>query len=294
MKLKFVLDHLHNKRLTNAVASLATMTATLALLFGSIYQDQQNIEKAQRYERQKAIVDETVERYKKEAENREAYYQQLFTTGYVSSSQDEEKQTVMYVTTEIYSSLNVRELPNSYCEVIGKLDRGSEVTVIADTSETYSSFVKIEYEDGEGYIHSDFISEIEPEPVPLADKTATVTEESTSGVVSNNITTEYSQESDLVLNSELGRINGPSGEETYYNRNMNKVVDNMHDMGIEGEYSVRDDGVKMLGEYILVAANLDVHPRGSLVETSLGTGIVADTGEFANNNPTQIDIAVTW
>ena len=65
-------------------------------------------------------------------------------------------------------------------------------------------------------------------------------------------------------------------------------------MGYDYEYWVRDDGVKMLGDYVMVAANLNLRPRGSLVETSLGTGIVCDTGGFAKKNPTQLDIAVTW
>lgn len=97
-----------------------------------------------------------------------------------------------------------------------------------------------------------------------------------------------------VLNARNGRIQGPSGEETYYNLNMNRVVSNMHNMGFEGEYWVRDDGVKMFGDYVMVAADLDVHPRGSLVETSLGTGIVCDTGEFAKTNHHQLDIATSW
>ncbi|MBQ3441180.1 hypothetical protein IJG27_02595 [Candidatus Saccharibacteria bacterium] len=97
-----------------------------------------------------------------------------------------------------------------------------------------------------------------------------------------------------VLNARNGRIQGPSGEETYYNLNMNRVVSNMHNMGFEGEYWVRDDGVKMFGDYVMVAANLDVHPRGSLVETSLGTGIVCDTGRFAKTNHHQLDIATSW
>lgn len=50
----------------------------------------------------------------------------------------------------------------------------------------------------------------------------------------------------------------------------------------------------MYGDYVIVAANLDVHPRGSTVETSLGTGIVLDTGGFAAENPTQVDIATDW
>ena len=99
------------------------------------------------------------------------------------------------------------------------------------------------------------------------------------------------------LTKQSGIFNGPSGKETYYNLNMAGVVDIMRGMGFSEEeypYWVRDDGCKMLGNYIMVAANLDLRPRGSLVETSLGTGIVCDTGGFAKHNETQLDIAVSW
>lgn len=97
-----------------------------------------------------------------------------------------------------------------------------------------------------------------------------------------------------VLSKSKGTVMGPSGKETYYNLNMNGVVKIMRRMGNNDEYWVREDGVKMLGDYVMVAANLNLRPRGSLVETSLGTGIVCDTGGFAAHNPTQLDIAVTW
>jgi hypothetical protein len=97
-----------------------------------------------------------------------------------------------------------------------------------------------------------------------------------------------------VLSKSRGTITGPSGKETYYNLNMSIIVRMMKRRGFDYEYWVRDDGVKMFGDYVMVAANLDRHPRGSLVETSLGTGIVCDTGGFAKRNPTQIDIATTW
>ena len=97
-----------------------------------------------------------------------------------------------------------------------------------------------------------------------------------------------------VLTRSRGTITGPSGKETYYNLNMSVIVRMMHNMGYDYEYWVRDDGVKMLGDYVMVAANLNIRPSGSLVETSLGTGIVCDTGTFAKRNPTQIDIAVAW
>lgn len=97
-----------------------------------------------------------------------------------------------------------------------------------------------------------------------------------------------------VLTPQAGVNYGPSGKETYYNLDMSGVVNIMRNMGNQDEYWVRSDGAKMLGNYVMVAANLDVHPRGSLVETSMGTGIVADTGGFAAGNPNQVDIATAW
>lgn len=97
-----------------------------------------------------------------------------------------------------------------------------------------------------------------------------------------------------VLTKSKGVVMGPSGKETYYNMDMSGIVRIMRNMGYSGAYWVRSDGVKMLGDYVMVAANLSVHPRGSIVQCSLGTAIVCDTGSFALKNPTQLDIAVTW
>lgn len=99
------------------------------------------------------------------------------------------------------------------------------------------------------------------------------------------------------LSKSRGTIQGPSGKETYYNLNMSGVVSIMRRMGFsesEYPYNVRADGVKCLGPYVMVAAHLGKRPRGSKVQTSLGTGIVCDTGGFASSNPTQIDVATSW
>ena len=85
--------------------------------------------------------------------------------------------------------------------------------------------------------------------------------------------------------------------ETWYNLDMSIVVDNAKAAipGMEdAEYWVRDDGCKMLGDYIMVAANYDIHPYGTTVMTSLGEGIVVDWGPFVYIYPTQIDVAVDW
>ena len=97
-----------------------------------------------------------------------------------------------------------------------------------------------------------------------------------------------------VLSPSAGVNYGPSGKETYYNLDMSGVVSIMRGMGNNDPYWVREDGCKMLGNYIMVAAHLGTHPRGSLVETSLGTGIVCDTGGFAAGNANQLDIATNW
>ena len=97
-----------------------------------------------------------------------------------------------------------------------------------------------------------------------------------------------------VLTAMAGVNQGPTGRETYYNMEMAGVVDIMRGMGNTDDYWVRDDGVKMLGDYVMVAANLDKYPRGSVVDSSLGKAIVCDTGGFAAYNEDQLDIATAW
>ncbi len=56
----------------------------------------------------------------------------------------------------------------------------------------------------------------------------------------------------------------------------------------------KKDVVKMMGDKVIVAANQDLYPYGTTINTSLCEGIVLDTGTFANSNPTQVDIATDW
>lgn len=145
------------------------------------------------------------------------------------------------------------------------------------------------------------LDELEKENLEKEEEQEPVVQESTPSSNSNVSYQEaepvqtYSYQNDgSCLTPSGGVYYGPSGKETYYNLNMNGVVSNAQAQGIQGEYWVREDGVKMYGDYVIVAANLDTHPRGSTVETSLGTGIVLDTGGFAASDPNQVDIAVDW
>ena len=100
-----------------------------------------------------------------------------------------------------------------------------------------------------------------------------------------------------VLTERAGTIQGPSGKETYYNLPMQGVVNRMRRLGYDAEnypYYIREDGAKCLGPYILCAASFEIRPIGTILETSRGKAIVADTGSFARSNPTQIDLAMQW
>ena len=108
------------------------------------------------------------------------------------------------------------------------------------------------------------------------------------------------------LNSHDGWTNGPSGKETYYDLNMkgcfgavaqaDLLKASMNQLGLEypRDFHIRADGVKCLGDYVMVAADINLRPKGTIVDTSLGKGIVVDTGGFAAANPTQLDIATNW
>lgn len=114
---------------------------------------------------------------------------------------------------------------------------------------------------------------------------------------------EYSNITDTILgyqsiDNPLTKTKGVNmyegHRETYYNLPMGLVCSNATNRGIEGNYWVREDGAKMFGMYVIVAANYSLHPYGSIVDTSLGQGIVLDTGTFVNTYPEGYDLAVTW
>ena len=86
-----------------------------------------------------------------------------------------------------------------------------------------------------------------------------------------------------VLNSFVGIVQGPSGSETYYNLDMSGVVSIMKNLGYDYNYWVRDDGVKMYGDYVMCAADLSIRPKGTILETSLGPGRLTFFSLFSFN-----------
>ena len=122
-----------------------------------------------------------------------------------------------------------------------------------------------------------------------------VSEQTDTNTQVNNQTAQASSYTGQVLSASAGRVASPAGgTESYYNLEMSQVVANAKAQGISGSYWVRADGVKMLGDYVMVAANRNVHPQGSIVQTTLGSGVVVDSGTFSISSPQDLDIAVNW
>lgn len=165
-------------------------------------------------------------------------------------------------------------------------DSGKDVITVSTTKKTF---------DPNRYVAS-VMAATQKKEEPTTTTTVSTTTVTTTTVSTTTTTTKSSWTGD-VLSKSKGVVNGPSGRETYYNLNMTSVINSMRRAGYsEAEYPywVREDGVKMLGNYVMVAANYNIRPKGSIIESSLGAAIVCDTGSFVKHHPTQIDVAVTW
>lgn len=181
----------------------------------------------------------------------------------------------------VNNQANVRVMPTTESEVLTKLNKGDDIKVTGETKKWY----RIKYKDADAFISKDLCQATKPQESKPQETKASSKKDNSS------IPTEWNGKR---LTKQAGTVQGPSGKETYYNLNMSGVVSRLHRMGYSGEYWVRDDGVKMFGNYILVAASFDIRPIGTILPTSLGMGIVADTGGFARYNKYQLDIATNW
>ena len=96
--------------------------------------------------------------------------------------------------------------------------------------------------------------------------------------------------------------------ETWCDLNPNYLVTLMKKEGIDLDYWIREDGVYMYGDYVMVAADIPhldgteqeaEYRKGDIVETSLGTGMVVDLcgmaekvrkGEFAGTRFSDVEV----
>lgn len=192
------------------------------------------------------------------------------------------------------SGLYVREAPSVESKSIVCLPYGSNITVKGISEDV--DWAVVEYNGTDAFVAKKYIEEGAAPQVSSASSQVVYSTSTAAPAVTNSTPTTASNYNGSQLTAYAGVNYGPSGKETYYNLPMDGVVSMMGQYGYSAaDYAVREDGVKTLGGYVMVAADLNQHPRGSLVETSLGTGIVADTGGFTTNGSgVSLDIATAW
>lgn len=95
----------------------------------------------------------------------------------------------------------------------------------------------------------------------------------------------------VILTARAGKITCNGHTETWYDLPMDKVIQRAKDMGIPAEYWVREDGVKMMNQWVIVAAHSS-KIRYTRVQTSLGEGIILDYHTCPD--PELYDIATAW
>lgn len=96
----------------------------------------------------------------------------------------------------------------------------------------------------------------------------------------------------VILTAKAGKIAYNGHIETWYDKPMARVVQRAQNMGIPVDYWEREDGCKMFGPWVIVAA----HPsktRYTFVDTSLGKGIILDF-HTCYDKPELYDIATSW
>jgi len=131
-----------------------------------------------------------------------------------------------------------------------------------------------------------------PKPTPIA--VLSNQEWYDENVARGNVTPAWTEGQ---ITKERGGCMGPSGRETFYNLKMDLCVQYMRELGFDElnfPYWIRDDGAKMLGLYVMCAANWKIRPKGTIIPTSLGDAIVVDTGAFVADYPNGVDLAVDW
>lgn len=196
------------------------------------------------------------------------------------------------------TGINVRSRPSMEDDaIIGTIYINTEIKYEKILGEEYD-WCKFEHNGEDAYVRADLVSDEQVEIVQtntVKQQNYTEQKTQTNNTVKETPTpTNTSTYNGTVLTKQAGTIQGPSGKETYYNLPMNNCIRYMNDLGYNYEYWVRDDGVKMFGDYVMTAGDTNKTPKGTVVETSLGQGIIVDHCEASEWGVNGYDIAVAW
>lgn len=187
---------------------------------------------------------------------------------------EEQQEEIPIVEEQLYTTaaVNMRTAPSMEGEIIKVLEQNSEVTKIGEDGE----WSKIKWSDTEiYYIYSTYLS-TEKTPIKKIE-TQTTSRGSTSSRYESSSNTGV-----LTKSKGVNYFNGH--KETWYSQ---KVLPG-GGLKIPGRHVAADGTIRDENDYICVASS--DYPKGTIVETSLGTGKVYDTGCASGI----IDIYTDW
>lgn len=176
-------------------------------------------------------------------------------------TEEPETYTTMYATV----GLNIREQPNKESNIIDVANINTELTTVDNSNE--NGWTKIKMNDNYYYVASKYLSNTKVEIKPKVTKN-TNTNNKNTGVLTKSKGVNY--------------FNGH--RETWYSQ---KVLPGKG-LKIPGRH-VDSRGLICDGDGYICVASSD-YPKGTIVETSLGTGKVYDSGCAKNT----IDIYCNW
>lgn len=176
-------------------------------------------------------------------------------------TEEPETYTTMYATV----GLNIREQPNKESNIIDVANINTELTTVDNSNE--NGWTKIKMNDNYYYVASKYLSNTKVEIKPKVTKN-TNTNNKNTGVLTKSKGVNY--------------FNGH--RETWYSQ---KVLPGKG-LKIPGRH-VDSRGLVCDGDGYICVASSD-YPKGTIVETSLGTGKVYDSGCAKNT----IDIYCNW
>lgn len=182
-----------------------------------------------------------------------------------------ETYTTMYTTV----GLNIREQPNKESNIIDVININTELTTVDNSNE--NGWTKIKMNDNYYYVASRYLSNTKVEIKP---KVTENTKKNTNN--KNNTNTKNKNTGVLTKSKGVNYFNGH--RETWYSQ---KVLPGKG-LKIPGRY-VDSRGLVCDGDGYICVASSD-YPKGTIVETSLGTGKVYDCGCPSGT----IDIYCNW
>ena len=180
-----------------------------------------------------------------------------------------ETYTTMYATV----GLNIREQPNKESNIIDVANINTELTTVDNSNE--NGWTKIKMNDNYYYVASKYLSNTKVKIKPKVT-------ENTNTTTKNNTSTNNKNTGVLTKSKGVNYFNGH--RETWYSQ---KVLPGKG-LKIPGRH-VDSRGLVCDGDGYICVASSD-YPKGTIVETSLGTGKVYDSGCASGT----IDIYTNW